>query len=250
MGSTLPQLSTCEFADRLEAGWKRAGADFADFADLDLDAALRPGWRGLLWQHYEEMRRWNPKLSLVGPGTAAEVVERHYVESLCGLLLLPATTEGRLGLLDVGTGGGFPGFVLAIARSDLDVVLMEPNQRKCAFLSSALRRVERHLEEDPRIPNRPLSCVVLNARVERPLPPASGHPVSDRIDPPVRIDVVTSRALAWTCATHRTLLDRWPATGFLLWVGQDDPELPEGVRLGRRIPLAGSRRIVEIPNRE
>src|SRR6188474_645691 len=68
-----------------------------------------------LHAHYVELRRWAPRLALVGPAFARELFTRHYGESLAGLELLP---PGPARLLDLGSGAGFPGFVLAAARPD------------------------------------------------------------------------------------------------------------------------------------
>src|SRR5438132_9440850 len=83
-----------------------------------------------LFAHYEELRRWAPRLALVGPGTAREVVARHFGESLAAVPHLPAAA-GRL--VDVGSGAGFPGLVLAAARPSWTVTLVEARERKWAF---------------------------------------------------------------------------------------------------------------------
>lgn len=225
MGSPLPHLTEREFERRL----RKALPD-----DVLRDADLRPAWSSLLWNHYEEMRRWNPKLSLVGPGTADEVVERHYGESLRAAPLIRSESE-PIHVLDVGTGGGFPGLVLAAAQSDLDVVLVEPNSRKCSFLETALRRLRRI---DPS-----LSCRVLSARVDGPVDDELGSPGQAF---PEQVDLVTSRALAWTPDIHQSLLDRWPTVRFLLWIGREMPEMPSGASVQRDIPLGSRGRIALI----
>ncbi|HUF78495.1 MAG TPA: RsmG family class I SAM-dependent methyltransferase, partial [Thermoanaerobaculia bacterium] len=76
-----------------------------------------PATLAALYAHYQELRRWSPALSLIGPAAAGDVVERHYGESLAGVPLLPA---GARVLVDVGSGAGFPGFVLAAACPELE----------------------------------------------------------------------------------------------------------------------------------
>jgi 16S rRNA (guanine527-N7)-methyltransferase len=95
MGSPLPALDHDAFLERLS---RSGGKELP-----------RPAQEAL-WMHFQELRRWNPTVSLIGPGTALEVVERHYGEALAGLGLLPLDART---LLDVGSGAGFPGFVLA-----------------------------------------------------------------------------------------------------------------------------------------
>ena len=181
-----------------------------------------------LYEHYSEMKRWNPKLSLVGPGTAREVVSRHYGEALQGLSLLDS---GDKTLVDMGSGGGFPGFVLAAARRDIEVYLVEARERKWAFLKSATRRSR-------------LSCRCLNARVS--LNARAGTSLPSGL--PERIDLVTCRAVALTQPFFEIVREHSPEVRFLLWQGEDSPDLPAGLGIGRELTLAGSshRRILEI----
>lgn len=181
------------------------------------DSAATP-----LFRHYTELRRWNPRLSLVGPGTVPEVLIRHYGESLAALPLIEATDRK---LADLGSGGGFPGLVLAAARPRLEVTLVEARLRKWAFLRSACRRSG-------------LSCRCLNARVGRPLP--EGFPAG--------VDVVTSRALTIDQEILEALLESSPQVRLLLWRGESIPRLLPGLAVSREVSLEGSehRRILEI----
>ncbi len=106
MGGTLPDLDFAEFSSRLRVG---VGED------------LSPGCVQRLHLHFKELRKWNERYSLVGPGTGAEIVERHYVESLAAL---PLMARDAASLADIGSGAGFPGWVLAAARTDLDTILV------------------------------------------------------------------------------------------------------------------------------
>ena len=206
MGSPLPELMERQFRDRL-----------LRFASGCSESGLHA-----LYLHYCELRRWNRRLSLVGPGTADDIVERHYGESLAALPLL---RSGDRILLDVGTGAGFPGLVLAAARPSLAAVLTEPRQRKWAFLKTAVRRCG-------------LSCECLDVRVERPLPRGL----------PREIDVVTCRALALPAELLEALGKGSPRARFLLWSGLEEPRLPAGYLVRREVRLRDSvhRRILEI----
>lgn len=76
-----------------------------------------------------------------------EIVVRHFGESfylarkLSEMRLLPASSEGgaALGVVDVGSGAGFPGIPLKIARPDITLTLVEAQQRKAVFLREVLR---------------------------------------------------------------------------------------------------------------
>jgi 16S rRNA (guanine527-N7)-methyltransferase len=208
MAAPLPDLSLDEFRRRLEAS---------------SPVPVAPEAVRALHAHYQELRRWSPSLSLVGPAAAADVVERHYADSLEGVPLIPP--EART-LVDLGSGAGFPGLVLAAVLPRLEVTLVEPRERRWAFLRAAARRAA-------------LPCRCLDARVESPLPPGF----------PERFDVVTVRALKLPPDVLRALGERLSGDGrILVWAGEADPELPPGLVVGRVRPIAGSlrRRIVEL----
>src|SRR5436305_9882176 len=90
-----------------------------------------------LYAHYQELSLWNQRLSLIGPGTAGEIVARHYGEALAALPLIPP--DARSGL-DIGSGAGFPGLVLAAARPGLGMTLVEARDRQWALLLAAAPR--------------------------------------------------------------------------------------------------------------
>ncbi|MCP4660539.1 MAG: hypothetical protein GY856_34500, partial [bacterium] len=158
---------------------------------------------------------------------AHDLLARHYGESLAAL---PWIRPGDRRLVDIGSGGGFPGLVIAaacpaLAGCALRVTLVESKERKWAFLRAVIRRSG-------------LSCDCLNARVGHPLPGEFPH----------EIDVVTCRALMVSPGLLETLCDNSPRVRFLFWLGESTPRLPAGLEVSRELPLAGSRhrRILEV----
>ena len=128
------------------------------------------------------LERWQKAINLVGRTTLDEVWIRHVLDSAQLAPLIPADART---LADLGSGGGFPGLVVAALRPDLQVTLIESDARKAAFLGEAGRRMS--LKNQPKI---------VVTRIERA--------------PPTQADVVTARALAplsqllaWA-APHRT----------------------------------------------
>jgi 16S rRNA (guanine527-N7)-methyltransferase len=75
-------------------------------------------------------------------------VDLHLADSLVALDLAPV--RAAKSIADIGSGAGFPGFALAVARSECDVVVIESQSRKCAFLEGVLAQVE--------IPNARVIC--------------------------------------------------------------------------------------------
>jgi len=88
--------------------------------------------------YYAELIKWNRTVNLVGTDAAAETVELHFLDSLA---LTPALRcFGWPGpLLDIGSGAGFPGLVLAAAFPDLVTHLVEPRQKRAVFLRHIIR---------------------------------------------------------------------------------------------------------------
>jgi 16S rRNA (guanine527-N7)-methyltransferase len=75
---------------------------------------------------------WNKSINLTAIEDQTEVFARHFGESFFANSVI-SMQFGRLA--DVGTGAGFPGIALKIAFPDLHVTLIEPNHKKCAFLT-------------------------------------------------------------------------------------------------------------------
>lgn len=80
--------------------------------------------------------KWNRSISLTTVVDPAEIVSRHFGESMFAISLLPVE---NCRLADVGSGAGFPGLPLKIASDSLKLTLIESNKKKCAFLSEIVR---------------------------------------------------------------------------------------------------------------
>ena len=113
------------------------------------------------------LARWQKKINLVGPSTLADPWRRHVLDSA---QLLPHIAAGST-LVDLGSGAGFPGLVLAI-MAQLDVHLVESDLRKTVFLQEAARLTGTVVEiHNQRIESLPaLTADVITARALAPLP--------------------------------------------------------------------------------
>jgi len=108
-----------------------------------------------------EVIKWNPAINLVSKASVAEIWHRHILDSA---QIYP--DSGELGIwLDIGSGAGFPGVVMAILGAQT-VTLVEVDQRKATFL----REVSRKLH---------LPIRVISARVEE-IPPIGAQTMSAR----------------------------------------------------------------------
>ena len=92
---------------------------------------------GMLARFHSLLADWNTRMDLTAVLDESEMVDRHYVDSLTPLGiqgLIPADTA----VIDVGSGAGFPGIPLAIARKDLSVTLLDAQQKRVKFLQEAV----------------------------------------------------------------------------------------------------------------
>jgi 16S rRNA (guanine527-N7)-methyltransferase len=141
---------------------------------------------------------WNKRVSLTTVTDPKEILRFHFGESLFASRRVPIS-DGRLA--DVGSGAGFPGLPLRMAIPSLNVVLIESNGRKSAFLSEVLRELGLdHVE-------------VFRGRME------------DFGQQGSKFDFVTARALGQTdklLSWSRQQLT--PDGKLILWLGSDDCE--------------------------
>jgi 16S rRNA (guanine527-N7)-methyltransferase len=79
---------------------------------------------------------WNKTINLTAITDRKEIIIKHFVDSLAALIATNFPQNGAV--LDVGSGGGFPGIPLKILRPDLQLVLIDPVQKKCSFLNSMI----------------------------------------------------------------------------------------------------------------
>jgi len=100
-------------------------------AELGLE--LDPGVPGKLLGQLELLEKWNRVHSLTSIRDAAKAVSVHLLDSLA---VVPYVSGPRV--LDVGSGAGFPGLPVALARPELQVDLLDSNHKKCAFLRQAV----------------------------------------------------------------------------------------------------------------
>ncbi len=91
--------------------------------------------RGLLL-YGRRFLEWGARVNLTGAGNAAVLVDEHFSDALP---ILPHLPDGPFRGIDVGSGGGLPGVVLAVLRPDSHWTLLEPIQKRHAFLNQVRR---------------------------------------------------------------------------------------------------------------
>ena len=182
---------------------KGENLDLPELSDSDITTLLSPFGARLFADQISRVReyirillKWNELISLTSITDPAEIVARHFGESMFLNSILPVE-NGRLA--DVGSGAGFPGIPLKIMRPKLNMFLVESNMKKATFLAEVLRNIE--------LPD----TRVLVSRYEE---------LGEEIMP---LDFVCSRAvgdfepfLAWAAS------ERVAAKQVILWIGGRD----------------------------
>jgi 16S rRNA (guanine527-N7)-methyltransferase len=105
----------------------------------DLAIALRPDQRRRVEDHVRLLLAWNSAINLTAVRQPADIARLHVIDSLTALPVLRELGVRRL--VDLGSGGGFPGIPLAVAL-DAGARLVESVGKKTAFLAAAARALE------------------------------------------------------------------------------------------------------------
>jgi 16S rRNA (guanine527-N7)-methyltransferase len=195
---------------------------------------------------------WNGALNLIAPGDAAAVWERHVEDSL---QLVPLIPGGVARAVDLGSGGGFPGLVLAVATG-IHFDLIESDRRKAAFLRTAILEtgapaaVHASRIEDARVDPAPL----VTARALAPLPRLL--PLAARLLAPDGIclllkgarvqEELTAAAGAWTLDAEQ-VPSRTHTDGVILRVTRLAPK--GSSRVGQSPPRSGKAQSGASPKR-
>jgi 16S rRNA G527 N7-methylase RsmG len=124
------------FIEALEA----AKAEFVESEAFGFVIDPRPlvdrSFHPALEAHFRMLLRWNPKLKLTTITDECKAARKHYFESLlCAAMLMPEDS----GIVDLGSGPGFPGIPVGLANPGRTVALVEGDARKSVFLREATR---------------------------------------------------------------------------------------------------------------
>jgi 16S rRNA (guanine527-N7)-methyltransferase len=162
-------------------------------------------------RYLEEIGKWGARTNLVG-STDSDALRLHVGESLAAVRHLPPDAR----VVDLGSGAGFPGLPLLIARPDLRITLVEARERRLHFLRHVVRMLS-------------LECAVVRCRIE---------------DPPVgAFDYALLRAVAPVRRALR-LAAPWLASGGEIWIWTREEAAAAGAAYLGEISLGGRGRIL------
>ncbi len=118
--------------------------DVRNLGEIVAEGALRLGLliddrqARIFETHALELLTWNRKTNLTAVTDPTEMAVKHFLDSIAGAPLIP---EGAT-LLDIGSGGGFPGIPLKVAKPSLSCLLVEASRKKTSFLRHVVRTLK------------------------------------------------------------------------------------------------------------
>lgn len=119
-------------------------------------------------QYVELLLKWNQKINLISPKTEDDIWQRHIED--CKSILQFIDEGDSKSLLDMGSGAGLPGVIIAINKPNIECYLVESDSRKCMFLQEVRQQLDLK------------NLNIINDRIEN-------------IDG-FKVDIITARALA------------------------------------------------------
>ena len=114
--------------------WKTLILDAASKLDIHLQETVADQFA----VYAAELRTWNRTTNLTSITSPEDIALKHFVDSIAPLSMLPVKGS----LLDVGTGGGFPGLPLKIAAPEMSVTLIDASRKKVSFLKHIIRTLD------------------------------------------------------------------------------------------------------------
>ncbi len=123
MNTSIPLFFNDAWKNLVKTGCEGFGLSLDD-QQLDLISA-----------HAANLHMWNRTINLTSIIEPAEIAAKHFIDSLA---IMPYIKH-KARILDIGSGGGFPGFCLKIANPDLDVVMIDSAKKKVNFLKDLIR---------------------------------------------------------------------------------------------------------------
>lgn len=89
-------------------------------------------------QYYEMLVEKNKVMNLTGITEYEEVIQKHFLDSLSLIRVIPDIASQKLTVIDLGTGAGFPGIPLKIAFPELEITLMDSLNKRILFLQEVI----------------------------------------------------------------------------------------------------------------
>lgn len=113
-------------------------SDFLKSSAEELGVAISDNQLDLFDLYLENLKKWNQRINLTAIKDDKDIVLNHFIDSLSVVPFIKNETS----LLDIGSGGGFPGIPLKIVLPELKVTLLDSVNKKVSFMNDTIRRLK------------------------------------------------------------------------------------------------------------
>lgn len=194
--------------------------------ELGLEAGKGQLEKFILYKNF--LKEWNEKINITAIVDDEEIISKHFLDSLTILGL--DYFEGNKRLIDIGTGGGFPGLPMKILRNNLDITLLDSLNKRIRFLNEVIESLGLN------------GINALHGRAEEE---------ARREDHREMYDLAVSRAVASLNTLSEYCLPFVKVGGY--FISMKGPDVDEELKEGRRaIQILGARildkKLISIPN--
>lgn len=103
-----------------------------------LDVPLEKKQLDQFFQYKEMILDWNQKINLTAIKEEKEMIDKHFIDSIS----IVSKIEGKETILDVGTGAGFPGIPIKIAKEEVEITLLDSLRKRIVFLEEVIKQLQ------------------------------------------------------------------------------------------------------------
>ncbi|MCI0455341.1 MAG: 16S rRNA (guanine(527)-N(7))-methyltransferase RsmG [Candidatus Dadabacteria bacterium] len=103
----------------------------------ELGAMLTSGQVALFLEYLKKIKSWNKRINITGIDDERKIVINHFLDSITTVQFVSEYSR----VLDIGSGGGFPGIPLKIIKPSLELILIDSIQKKVFFMRDVIRRL-------------------------------------------------------------------------------------------------------------
>ncbi len=104
----------------------------------ELGISLNSNQLNCIYFHAGELIKWNKNFNITSITDPFEIAVKHFIDCLAIVPHIPADAK----VLDIGSGGGFPGLPLKIARPSIEIIMIDSSRKKISFLNFLIRSLE------------------------------------------------------------------------------------------------------------
>lgn len=129
-----------QFNQQILNSYKSAIKNNIEYKDVLIE--ISEGQLEQLSLYLNLLLEWTSRVDLISEKDPEKIIQRHFIDSIIAGQLFIKESLPNLGVLDIGTGAGFPGMIMAIINPHIKFYLCEPRDKRVVFLKEVVRRLD------------------------------------------------------------------------------------------------------------